>query len=145
MILDCSNHAVQRAYALGEFEKIPEILEEMYSWELRGSSIRAFRGRALLVYADHFFDQKKYEQAVSLWKEGFTIVARYGNSRTNVELFDDLFNNRDENMRQALSRCEADEVQELRRHWSDEGLSEDFPAIMVLCDSVVGDQGNHTP
>ena len=45
---------------------------------------------------------EEYEQALSRWIEGFTIVALFGNSRTNVELFDDLFEERRIKIQQVL-------------------------------------------
>lgn len=92
MILDCLNHRVQRYYREGLFDQVPDVIQEMEKIEKRGCKIRVFRGRAKLVQADIYYDSCNYESALKEYFEGFVIVALYGNSHTNVELFDDLYN-----------------------------------------------------
>ena len=92
MILDCLNHQVQRYYQEKRFSLVPGVIEEMERIEKQGCKIRVFRGRARLVQADIYFDNGNYAKALQEYFDGFVTVALYGNSRTNVELFEDLFN-----------------------------------------------------
>lgn len=91
MILDCLNHKVQQHYHQGTTDEIPNVINLMKGIEDKGCGIRVFRGRAKLVQGDVYFDREEYLQAFDEYKEGFTIVALYGDSRSNVELFQDLF------------------------------------------------------
>ena len=136
IILDCSNHVVQRAYALGNFEEIPIVLDEMLKWEECGSSVRVFRGRAMLVYGDYFFDQKKYHDAYTLWKDGFAIVALFGNSRTNVELFGDLFKSREQKIKETIKALGPNVANELRDYWTEKGLEDNFHEMIDICSEI---------
>jgi tetratricopeptide (TPR) repeat protein len=136
MLLDCLNHAAQRAYAQGRYDDIPQVLEEMYDLERRGCGIRVFTGRALMVYGDAQYDQKRYEAALKTWKDGLTIIALYGNSRTNVELFDDILQQRLNQLEHVLRVGQRDAVAQLRNAWTAHNLSVHFPAILTLCDRV---------
>lgn len=91
MMLDCLNHLAQRYYREKKYELIPKVIQEMERIENSGCKIRVFRGRAKLVQADIYYEEQKYECALRDFFDGFLIVALYGNSRTNVELFDDLY------------------------------------------------------
>lgn len=91
MILDCLNHRAQQYYLEGKFDEIPAVIQEMEKIEKSGCKIRVFRGRAKLIQADTFYDRGDYECALQEYFDGFVIVALYGNSRTNVELFEDLY------------------------------------------------------
>ena len=104
MQLDCLNHEVQMHYRQEKFDNIPEVIKNMYEIEKTGCKIRVFRGRAMLVQADVLFEKKEYLEALETYFEGFLIVALYGNSFTNVELFKDLYE--DNNTRLSSSRRE---------------------------------------
>lgn len=93
MLLDCLNHKAQMHYRKNEWEEIPEVIKEMEKIELTGCKIHVFRGRAKLVQADVYFNECDYIKALQEYFEGFLIVALYGNSYTNVELFGDLYFN----------------------------------------------------
>jgi len=97
MILDCLNHKVQMQYQKKEYEAISKTIEEMEKIEKTGCKIRVFRGRAKLVLADTYFNGGRYLEALTEYFNGFLIVALYGNSYTNVELFNDLFFREGEN------------------------------------------------
>lgn len=133
IILDCSNHVVQRAYALGNYEEIPVVIDEMQKWEERGSSVRVFRGRAMLVHGDYFFDQKNYNESINRWREGFAIVALFGNSRTNVELFGDLFETRRQKIEMSLQSLGPDAAKDLQNYWIEKGLDKNFPEMIDVC------------
>lgn len=94
MILDCLNHRVQQYYQENRVDEIPNVIQEMERIEKSGCKIRVFRGRAKLVQADVYFDRGLYELALQEYFDGFVIVALYGNSRSNVELFNDLYSNK---------------------------------------------------
>jgi len=142
MILDCLNHAAQRAYRKREYQKIPSILQEMKDIEDRGCGIRVFRGRAMMVYGDVHYDQSAHENALSYWKEGLTIVALYGNSRTNVELFCDILEQRKTCLEHTLQILGQTSVADLRSHWVQMGLEDSFPAVANICDQVLMLLGN---
>jgi len=91
IILDCLNHRAQQMFAQGHYSSIPGIISEMMKYERTGCGIRVFRGRAQLVLGDVYFEGADYKRSLKEYKEGFCIVALYGNSRSNVELFSDLF------------------------------------------------------
>lgn len=110
MILDCLNHRVQRMYHEHQYDSIPSVIEEMENIETRGCKIRVFRGRAMLVQADVLFEREDYESAIQEYFDGFVIVALYGNSRSNVELFEDLF------MKGELSMSRCERIKECLNH-----------------------------
>jgi len=133
MLLDCLNHKVQQAFIERDYDQIPIILEEMDEVEKTGCGIKVFRGRAKLVQGDVYYQQRKFEEAFIEWKDGFCIVALYGNSRTNVELFDDLFRNkaygelsRKEKMKSIISRLSKPTKSQLKRYWTRMRVTEQF-------------------
>lgn len=135
MILDCLNHRVQRYYQEGLFDLIPDVIHEMENIEKSGCKIRVFRGRAKLVQADVYFDREAYELALQEYFDGFVIVALYGNSRTNVELFGDLFSkkgslnlSRKEKIMECLRRVsEPDKYRrKFRNSWNKKNINYDY-------------------
>ncbi len=92
MILDCLNHKVQMYFRKKQYNEIPNVICEMKRIEKSGCKIRVFRGRAMLVQADVYFKEKKYGEALNEYFYGFLLIALFGDSFTNVELFDDLYN-----------------------------------------------------
>lgn len=135
MILDCLNHRTQRYYREKKYDDIPGVIQEMERIEKSGCKIRVFRGRAKLVQADIYFDRGDYEQAIQEYFDGFVIVALYGNSRTNVELFDDLYNkksgstlSRREKMIECLDRIsESDRYRrKFRNTWTRKNISKEY-------------------
>lgn len=139
MILDCLMHLAQDAYKKQEYQRIPEILAEMRSLENRGCGIRAFTGRTVNVYGDYFYDIGDLDEALEQWTEGFTTIAIHGNSRTNVELFEDHLEARQHRLYQALLVLGHDKAESLRLHWISEVLDKGygFPQIVDICDSVL--------
>ena len=138
MLLDCLHHDAQRAFALGEYDRIPEVLKEMKSVEDKGCGIRVFRGRAIIVLGDACYMLERYSRALSTWCEGLTIVARFGNSRTNVELFDDIFAHRVGRLENTLRLLGPVAVLEFKGHWLSSGLEREFPSVLSTCDHVLG-------
>lgn len=135
MILDCLNHLAQRYYHEKKYDDIPGVIQEMEKIEKSGCKIRVFRGRAKLVQADIYFDRGNYEHAIKEYFDGFVIVALYGNSRTNVELFHDLYNkkgsstlSRKEKMMECLSHIsEPDKYcRKFRNTWSRKKISQEY-------------------
>lgn len=143
IILDCLNHVAQRAYALNEIDTIPAVIEEMKSYELLGCGIKVFTGRAMMVQGDVYFDKDQYEKAYSFWKDGLTIIALYGNSRSNVELFDDILDIRKIKIQTLLSKMSIEAVEALINHWQVSGLEHDFPAVVQLCSDVIRGNNNN--
>lgn len=133
MILDCLNHDAQRAYAKREHERIPTILQEMADFEARGCGTKVFRGRAMMVYGDVHYDRGDFEQALTLWTEGLIIVALYGNSRTNSELFSDIVEQRRAKLIKVLLNLGPQAIKDISNRWSREGLEPDFPVIVEIC------------
>lgn len=135
MILDCLNHRVQQYYREKRFDKIPDVIKEMEHIEKSGCKVRVFRGRAKLVQADVYFEQGKYEEALQEYFDGFVIVALYGNSRTNVELFEDLYYKKETlniSRRDKISEClsripEPDKFRrKFRNAWNRKNISLDY-------------------
>jgi tetratricopeptide (TPR) repeat protein len=133
MILDTLHHSVQRAAVTGKPEHIPGLLAEMESLEEQGCGIRQFRGRALVYYGDTFFDTSDHAKAVALWLEGLALVAEFGNSRTNEELFNDTLAPR----REALARylpvaIGSPLVADALVRWRDSTFTAGFPEMMKI-------------
>lgn len=135
MMLDCLNHRVQRYYREKKIDEIPDVIKEMGHIERNGCKIRVFRGRAKLVQADIYYDYGNYEMALQEYFDGFVIVALYGNSRTNVELFDDLYNkkefsnlSRKEKINECLCRIsEPDKYRrKFRNTWNKKNISREY-------------------
>lgn len=129
MILDCLNHDVHRRYEHRDIEMIKKIIEKMEEYEKKGCGIKVFRGRAMLIEGDISFDEKDFYQALAFWIEGFAIVALYGNSRSNVLLFDDLYVARKEKIRKSISECRRRNIDFnvlKEKFWSDERIQKQF-------------------
>ncbi|AYC41791.1 hypothetical protein DWG14_06082 [Streptomyces griseorubiginosus] len=135
MILDCLMHTAQRALAEHNDGVIEECLSEMEAYERRGCGIHVFRGRTLMFLGDSKYETESFGEAYSAWRDGLVIVAKFGNSRTNVELFDDILHTR----RRAILRTVVDlgYVETLRTQWEREGLSARFPAILDMCNEAL--------
>lgn len=135
MILDCLNHRAQQFYRENKIELVPAVIQEMERIEKSGCKIRVFRGRAKLVQADIYYQEKQYGSAIQEYFDGFLIVALYGNSRTNVELFDDLYCSKEdlalsrkEKMIDCLNRiAESDKIRrKLRNTWNKRVHSDEY-------------------
>ncbi len=135
MILDCLNHRAQQYYHEKKFDDVSKVIQEMEEVEKSGCKIRVFRGRAKLVQADIYYDRGDYEHAIQEYFDGFLIVALYGNSRTNVELFDDLYTkkgsstlSRREKMVDCLCRISEPEKyrRKFRSTWSRKNVSQEY-------------------
>jgi len=137
IILDCLNHVVQRAYALKDIDSIPKVIEEMESYERLGCGIKVFTGRAVMVQGDVYYDREEFVHAYSCWKDGLTIIALYGNSRSNVELFEDILNVRLKKLENVLMELGEEVVLSFDQHWKSMGLENTFPAILQLCSTVM--------
>jgi hypothetical protein len=139
MIMDCTNHSAERAFAEGNFEAIEEYLSELEGYERRGCGIRVFRGRTLMVLGDARHKERRYNDAYAAWRDGLSIVARYGNSRSNVELFDDILHSRREKLIDVVADLGYEET--LRAQWTDAGLASAFPAIIEICNEAIEREG----
>lgn len=129
MILDCLNHDVHRRYEHRDTEVIKRLIERMEEYEKKGCGIKVFRGRAMLIEGDISFDKKDFYQALAFWIEGFSIVALYGNSRSNVLLFEDLYKARKEKIKISVTQCKRrdKDISKLKdKFWSDESIQKQF-------------------
>ena len=104
MIMDCLNHKAQMYFEQGQYDLIPEVIIEMERIQNKGCKIRVFTGRAMLVQADVYYLKRNYRCALATYLEAFLIVALYGNSYSNVELFGDLFKERKQKLQDCYSR-----------------------------------------
>lgn len=136
MILDCLNHKAQMYYRKKEFGAIPKVIEDMDRVEKTGCKIRVFRGRAKLVQADVYYGEGRYDKAIEEYFDGFLIVALYGNSHTNVELFEDLYYgegengeiSREEKIKICLSQLQkaTPYIKKFKKIWTREKVSHDY-------------------
>ena len=119
-----------------------ERLLEMRKIEETGCKIRVFRGRAMLVQADVFFLEKNYISAFEMYFNGFLTVALYGNSRTNVDLFADLYYFSSDpknglNRQKKISEClhQSEECMAIRnnyiRQWEQERVSREYDYFLA--------------
>ncbi|OHX03944.1 tetratricopeptide repeat protein [Micromonospora sp. WMMB235] len=134
MILDCLMHTAQRALAEHEYAKIDECLAEIEAYELRGCGIHVFRGRTLMVLGDAKFIEGRLNEAYAAWRDGLVIVAKFGNSRSNVELFDDILATRRANILSVIVDLGYQDT--LRAQWSSEGLDAGFVEVIRICDEA---------
>ena len=133
MILDTLHHSVQRAAATGTPDVIPELLVQLELLEAQGCGIRQFRGRALVYYGDTFFDAGNHAMAIALWLKGLGLVAEFGNSRSNVELFNDtLAPRRDALTRFLDSVLQCTDVTEALVPWRNGAFITEFPEMMEI-------------
>jgi tetratricopeptide (TPR) repeat protein len=139
MILDCSMHSAQRALFQGDTATIEYIVEEMEAYERRGCGIRVFRGRTLVILGDAYYRDNRHSEAYDQWREGLVIVAKFGNSRSNVELFDDIFGAVEEQLRHVVSVYGL--AGSLKRLWAEEELHTEFPAITSMCNDILANSG----
>ena len=134
IILDCLNHRAQQMFMQEKYDEILSIIKEMTEIEKTDCGIRVFRGRAKLVQGDVYYLRGDYSNAFKEWKEGFCIVALYGNSRSNVELFSDLFRlsaspsdlSRKDKMRKIIADTGKPQKSQLKKYWADKRVSEQF-------------------
>ena len=86
-------------------------------------------------YYSKAFDELSYELALQEYFDGFVIVALYGNSRTNVELFGDLYSkkgslnlSRKEKIMECLRRVsEPDKYRrKFRNSWNKKNINYDY-------------------
>lgn len=129
MILDCLNHDVHRRYEHGDIKIIKRLIEKMEEYEKKGCGIKVFRGRAMLIEGDISFDERDFYQALALWIEGFSIVALYGNSRSNVLLFEDLYRMRKVKIKKCINECRRRKIDFnvlKEKFWSDESIQKQF-------------------
>lgn len=132
MILDCQNHMAQRAYRQKDFSKMKPILEEMEKYEKLGCGIIGFRGRALLTNGDFYLLQEDFKSTYENWFKGFCIIALGGNSRSNDELFDDLFNQRKENFKEVLNHLGKTYKDKFKRSWRQKRISPEFDYVLQI-------------
>ena len=136
MILDCLNHKAQMYYEKGDYDKIQSVLDEMQRILENGCRIRVFNGRAMLVKADVHYLRKEYQDALQQYLEGFLIVALYGNSYSNVELFGELVEKRKEKMTSCLQHVVQRDaiIEAFKTKWMESNISEEF-------NFFIGDEG----
>lgn len=134
MILDCLNHDAQRAFRFDDFKRMREILTDMIKYEELGCGIKVFRGRALLTNGDFFYKAKDYTSTYNNWVDGFCIVALYGNSRSNVDLFEDLFSQRKEQFKEILTLLGETYKKQFKRTWNQKRISPEFDYVLQICE-----------
>lgn len=135
MILDCEMHTAQRALAENNVLAIEDIIEKMEAYERRGCGIRVFRGRTLMLLGAVYFRQQRPSDAYDAWREGLVIVAKFGNSRSNVELFEDIFADVRENLGSVVAEYRM--AESFKHVWMREGLDVQFPSVTRLCDEIL--------
>jgi len=126
MQLDCLMHMVQRAVTQGRIEETFSLIRDLEAIELQGAGIVQFRGRALVYQGDGLLTIGEKSKAFDAWCEGLLLVARFGNSRTNVELLGDLVNAR----RDMFKSLQA----ELGRSdpWPTDSVTQELPELAKL-------------
>jgi len=124
MQLDCLMHKVQGNVRQGDIDAALSYIDQMQKIEQLGAEINVFRGRALVALGDGYHAAGSEGAAVDNWCGGLEIVARFGNSRTNVELLEDLVTPR-------LDRLRQFERQLGRQPWPSNHLVEQLPALQI--------------
>jgi tetratricopeptide (TPR) repeat protein len=124
MQLDCLMHKVQASVRQGNIDAALSQVRQMREIELLGAEINVFRGRALVALGDGYHAAECEGEAADYWCEGLEIVARFGNSRTNVELLEDLVTPRLDQLRQLEQRLG-------RPSWPSDHLMQQLPALRL--------------
>lgn len=94
ILLDCLNHKVSQFYEsqdANKQDKIYLVIKNMLAFEEKGCGYKAFVGRAMITYGKTYLDKDDQKEALNWLVDGFERVAKYGDSGTNVEVFNDLF------------------------------------------------------
>lgn len=124
--LDCLMHMVQRSVKNRAMPDGELFVHEMNEIERKGAGIIVFRGRALVYLGDGYYANGDNLTAYSYWKEGFTLVARYGNSRSNVELLAEI-------VAQRLDKFRSMELRlGVNKQWPDDATQADLPHLLQL-------------
>ncbi|WP_188674809.1 tetratricopeptide repeat protein [Subtercola lobariae] len=139
MVLDCSMHTAERMREEGNIDGIRDIIAEMEAFERRGCGIRVFRGRTLMILGDALFAQDRRSNAFDSYREGLAVVARFGNSRSNAELFADIISLRWDNLLELLDTYGL--ATAMREFWINEELNEDYPQVIELCGAILSKEG----
>lgn len=126
MQLDCLMHLVQRAVGEERMEDSFGLIRKMEEIENAGAGIVVFRGRALVYQGDGLLKAGEHGKAYHAWRTGLQLVARYGNSRSNVELLGDLLKTRKEKFASLQEEIAGGE------HWPDEKLAAELPELVKL-------------
>ena len=126
MQLDCLMHMVQRVVKDGEIEKTFDLIRKLEAIEQQGAGIVVFRGRSLIYQGDGLLSIGQRVKGFHAWREGFLLVARFGNSRTNVELLSDLIDPRRDQFKSL--EAEFDEVDA----WPTAEMSRELPGLAKL-------------
>jgi tetratricopeptide (TPR) repeat protein len=139
MILDCLMHIAQEAYRNKNYDRVPEIIEEMEDLVKRGCGIIVFNGRTINVHGDCLYDQGDFAGALEKWTQGFTIIAVHGNSRTNVELFEDHFSARQEKLKNVLLKAGKEKIIVFKNAWQENVIKQGhlFNQMVELCDELL--------
>ena len=132
MIMDCLNHKALMHYELSDFDKVHDIIVEMNRLQDNGCKIRVFTGRAMLIQGDIYYDNSEYDRALREYLEGFMIIALYGNSFSNVELFGSLFAAREEKIACCKSRNALAQktINAFKSRWIDSGVKNEFIKVI---------------
>ena len=125
MQLDCLMHLVAREVEREDIEAALDLISEMKTLEELGAGISVFRGRALIYLGDLYLRLSQMNDAYRNWCSGFELVARFGNSRTNVELLQDYLDDR-------LEKFRAIEVDLSYQQWPPADLVQAVPALQAL-------------
>lgn len=153
--LDAAMHLIEAAYQKKEWDKIPFYYEKMAEMEKKGCGYLMFQGRATNIMGDLAYDQGDLSSALDYWREGYTIVAIHGRSRSTVLNFEERFRQRHSRLTEAFLSCGLQRLESFQSHWQNtildkgkpETLFDEYPAMVGLCRCAAGDiyytQGDH--
>jgi tetratricopeptide (TPR) repeat protein len=132
MVLDCGMHMADLFLLDSDVSGIESVLSEMEALENRGCGIKVFRGRTRILRAAALLVNGNRIGALEEYIQGLKTVALYGNSRTNVELFDDILEKHSQRLIELLREYKY--ADRLKIFWEEAGLSDRFPQVISLCD-----------
>ena len=113
----------------------------------KGCGYKMFKGRATNILGDIEHEKGKKPDAVNYWKEGYTIIAIHGRSRSSVKNFNDHLYERIDKLLDTLMGCNVSIIRDFISHWKntflDEGrpetLADEYPGVLGLLTMAEGD------
>lgn len=135
MILDCGMHTAEIHRIDKDPHRIRLIVDEMRALERRGCGIRVFRGRTQVVFAASLYENGDHGLAYDAYLEGLETVAQFGNSRSNVETFDDILLKHAEAIVDLMDKYGSEQP---RARWIELDLADRFPQFLDMCDAAKG-------
>lgn len=133
MILDCGMHTAEFHRMDQDPHRIRLIVDEMRALERRGCGIRVFRGRTQVIFAASLYENGDHGPAYDAYLEGLETVALFGNSRSNVETFDDILQKHAEAIVDLMDKYGFEQP---RARWIDLELADRFPQFLAMCDAA---------